>query len=86
MTTSTKGGRRAAPRKTKAVKKASTDLFGPFTTETETQRLVEVQIPPGWKVQVLNGSEFQVRMLPIETESEDEADSQPFSPNQSKSG
>jgi hypothetical protein len=62
------------------------DPFGPYAPEAESVSLVEVTVPPGWRVRVVEGGEFQVRVSPIEAESEDGADSVNVSPNQSRGG
>jgi hypothetical protein len=58
------------------------DPFGPLAAEAEAIRLVEIEVPPGWRVRVIEGSEFQVRLSAIEAESDDDGDS--VSPTQSK--
>jgi hypothetical protein len=63
----------------------TTDAFGPYT-ETDTVKLVEVEVPPNWRVRVIEGTDFQVRLSSIEAESDDEGDSVNVSPNQSKAG
>ena len=63
----------------------TSDPFGPYT-ETEPIQLVEVEVPPNWRVRVIEGTEFQVRLASIESESDDEGDSINVSPNQSKAG
>ena len=62
----------------------NSDPFGPLAGEPEATRLVEIEIPPGWRVRVIQGSEFQVRLSPIEAESDDDGDSVNVSPSQSK--
>jgi hypothetical protein len=62
----------------------NSDPFGPLAAEPEATRLVEIEIPPGWRVRVIQGSEFQVRLSPIEAESDDDGDSVNVSPSQSK--
>jgi hypothetical protein len=61
------------------------DAFGPYT-ETETVKLVEIEVPPNWRVRVIEGTEFQIRLSSIESESDDDGDSINVSPNQSKAG
>jgi hypothetical protein len=63
----------------------ASDPFGPYT-ETEPIQLVEVEVPPNWRVRVIEGTQFQVRLASIESESDDEGDSINVSPNQSKAG
>jgi hypothetical protein len=60
------------------------DPFGPLAAEAEAIRLVEIEVPPGWRVRVIEGSEFQVRLSAIEAESDDDGDSGGVSPTQSK--
>jgi len=60
------------------------DPFGPYPTEVEATRLVEVEVPPGWRVRVIQGAEFQIRLLPLEAESDDDGDSVNVSPSQSR--
>lgn len=60
------------------------DPFGPLAAETEAIRLVEIEVPAGWRVRVIEGSEFQVRLSAIEAESDDDGDSNGVSPSQSK--
>ena len=55
-----------------------------LAAEAEAIRLVEIEIPPGWRVRVIEGSEFQVRLAAIEAESDDDGDSNGVSPSQSK--
>ena len=62
------------------------DPFGPYTTEVEPARLVEVEVPPGWSVRVIEGTEFQVRLSGIDSESDDDGDSDNVSPQQSRGG
>lgn len=62
----------------------NSDPFGPLAAEAEAIRLVEIEIPPGWRVRVIEGSEFQVRLAAIEAESDDDGDSNGVSPSQSK--
>ena len=62
----------------------NSDPFGPLAAEAEAIRLVEIEIPPGWRVRVIEGSEFQVRLAAIEAESDDDGDSNGVSPGQSK--
>jgi hypothetical protein len=61
----------------------NSDPFGPLAAEAEAIRLVEIEVPPGWRVRVIEGSEFQVRLSAIEAESDDDGDSG-VSPSQSK--
>ncbi len=61
-----------------------TDPFGPYTTDGEEARLVEVEVPRGWRVRVIEGSEFQVRLSSIAAESDDDGDSVNVSPSQSR--
>ena len=63
----------------------SSDPFGPYT-DAESVKLVEVEVPPNWRVRVIEGTEFQVRLTSIESESDDDGDSVNVSPNQSKAG
>ncbi len=60
------------------------DPFGPLAAEPEPSKLVEIEIPTGWRVRVIQGSEFQVRLSAIEAESDDDGDSVNVSPGQSK--
>lgn len=60
------------------------DPFGPYSTDGQPVRLVEVEVPPGWRVRVIEGSEFQVRVSAIEAESDDDGDSVNVSPSQSR--
>lgn len=60
------------------------DPFGPYSTEVEPTQLVEIEVPPGWRVRVIQGAEFQVRLLPIEAESDDDGDSVNVSPPESR--
>jgi hypothetical protein len=60
------------------------DPFGPYTTAEEPARLVEVEVPPGWRVRVVEGAEFSVRLSSIDAESDDQGDSNNVSPNQSR--
>ncbi len=60
------------------------DPFGPYTADIEPVRLVEVEVPPGWRVRVVEGTEFQVRLSAIEAESDDDGDSNNVSPPQSR--
>ena len=49
---------------------AVTDPFGPYTVQDEPARLVEVEVPPGWRVRVVEGTEFRVRLSAVDAESE----------------
>lgn len=60
------------------------DPFGPLAVEPEAVRLVEIEIPAGWRVRVIEGAEFQVRLSAIEAESDDDSDSNGVTPSQSK--
>ena len=60
-----------------------TDPFGPYV-EPVAVKLVEIEIPPNWRVRVIEGTEFQVRLSSIEAESDDDGDSVNVSPIQSK--
>jgi hypothetical protein len=62
------------------------DAFGPYVGEADPVSLVEVVVPPGWRVRVVEGGEFRVRLSPIQAESEDDTDSVNVSPNQSRGG
>jgi len=61
------------------------DAFGPYV-DSETVKLVEIEVPPNWRVRIIEGTEFQVRLCSVEAESDDEGDSVNVSPNQSKAG
>ena len=63
---------------------SNSDAFGPYATEIEPVRLVEVEVPPGWRVRVVEGTEFQIRLSSIEAESDDDGDSVNVSPGQSR--
>jgi hypothetical protein len=60
------------------------DPFGPYTADVEPVRLVEVEVPRGWRVRVVEGTEFRVRLSAIEAESDDDGDSNNVSPPQSR--
>jgi len=62
------------------------DPFGPYTADIEPARLVEVEVPSGWRVRVIEGTEFQIKLSSIDAESDDQGDSNNVSPNQSRGG
>lgn len=62
------------------------DPFGPYTAPDTTVCVVEVVVPPGWRVRVVEGAEFRVRLSPADAESNDDGDSNNVSPNQSRGG
>ena len=73
------------PLKNGRAKPEPSDPFGPYTTDLEPARIVEVEVPPGWRVRVIEGTEFQVRLSGIDAESDDDGDSN-NSPGQSRGG
>jgi hypothetical protein len=58
------------------------DPFGPYTEDIAPPCLVEITVPSQWRVRVVEGAEFNVRLLAIEAESDDDGDSDNVSPNQ----